>query len=278
MERMKKNEEKTYIAHVLAVSYPSQGHINPMLQFCKRLASKNLKTTFAITNFIFNSMKPKLNCTTDKIGIDTISDGFDEGGFEQAAGNIHLYLNRVEIAGRKSLRELIKRHQSSETPIDCVVYDAFLPWIVDIAKEFGLVLASFFTQPCAVNYVYYCIYTGILKSPITSFPVSVPGLPLLDRYDTPSFVAFEGSYPAYFELVLNQFLNAEKAEFMLVNTFYKLEEEVSKIYVLMYGCMYIVFVHSFFIFFNIIFHFKIRTYPDPNMIRFVVWTSLYDSN
>lgn len=232
MEEMKKKEEKTYIAHILAVSYPSQGHINPMLEFCKRLISKNLKTTFAITNFIYNSMKPELNRTN--IGIDTISDGFDEGGFTQAAGNIHLYLNRVEIAGRKSLRELIKRHQSSETPVDCIVYDAFLPWTVDVAKEFGLISASFFTQPCAVNYVYYCIYTGIFKSPITSFPVSVPGLPLLDRYDTPSFVAFEGSYPAYFELVLNQFLNAEKAEFMFVNTFYKLEEEVidtmSKLY------------------------------------------------
>ncbi|KAK3011199.1 hypothetical protein RJ639_011561 [Escallonia herrerae] len=42
----------------------------------------------------------------------------------------------------------------------------------------------------------------------------------------PSFIYVPGSYPAYFELVLNQFLNVDQADFVLVNTFYKLEDEV----------------------------------------------------
>ncbi|CBI24718.3 unnamed protein product, partial [Vitis vinifera] len=42
----------------------------------------------------------------------------------------------------------------------------------------------------------------------------------------PSFIYVAGSYPAYFQLVLNQFCNVHKADWVLVNTFYKLEEEV----------------------------------------------------
>ena len=35
--------------HILVVPFPGQGHINPMLQFAKRLASKNLKVSFVTT-------------------------------------------------------------------------------------------------------------------------------------------------------------------------------------------------------------------------------------
>ena len=59
-----------------------------------------------------------------------------------------------------------------------------------------------------------------------STPVSIPGLPLLELRDMPSFISVEGSYPAYFELVLMQFSNVHKVDWVLVNTFYKLEEEV----------------------------------------------------
>ena len=45
-------EKKGYGAHVLALSYPSQGHANP-------LASKGVRATFAITHFIFKTMQPK---------------------------------------------------------------------------------------------------------------------------------------------------------------------------------------------------------------------------
>ena len=45
----------------------------------------------------------------------------------------------------------------------------------------------------------------------------------------PSYFSVPGSYPAYFEMVLNQFSNTDKADFIFANTFYKLEEEVRKL-------------------------------------------------
>nr|AKA44587.1 UGTPg35 [Panax ginseng] len=216
-------EVKRYGAHVLALSYPSQGHINPMLQFCKRLVSKGLKATLLITNFISTSMNPK----STSVRFDTISDGYDEGGFMQAA-NVQAYLETLQSAGSKSLSELLDKYKKSGIPIDCVIYDAFCPWALDVTKEAGLVGAAFFTQPCAVNYIYYYAYHGLLTLPVDSgsLPVSIPGLPLLELQDLPSFIYVHGSYPAYFKLVLNQFLKVEKADYIFVNTFYKLEVEM----------------------------------------------------
>lgn len=39
-------EEKIHRARVLIVSYPSEGHINPIFQFAKRLTSKVSKSLY----------------------------------------------------------------------------------------------------------------------------------------------------------------------------------------------------------------------------------------
>ncbi|CAH9138649.1 unnamed protein product [Cuscuta epithymum] len=212
----------SYGAHILAVPYPSQGHINPMLQFCKRLVSKGQKATIAITTFLSNSLKP----VSDTVGIDTFSDGCDESGFAQAA-DADDYLNRLVVTGSKTLDELIQKYKNSGSPIDCVVYDSFLPWAAEVAKKYeGLYTASFFTQACSVTYVYYAVNHGMLPVPVTSTPVRLPGLLPLELPDMPSFIYQYGSRPAYFKLLMQQFLNLEKADFVLINSFLSLEAEV----------------------------------------------------
>ncbi|KAL2343178.1 hypothetical protein Fmac_004463 [Flemingia macrophylla] len=210
--------------HVLMVPYPSQGHINPMFQFGKRLSSKGVRVTMVTTIFISKSMHLQSSSLLAPVQLDFISDGYDQGGFGQA-GCVSTYLSQMQEVGSKDLRELIQNHNSSNHPIDCVVYDAFIPWVLDVTKEFGLLGAAFFTQMCAVNYIYYHVYHGLLKVPVSSPPVSIPGLPLLDLKDTPAFVYDPGFYPAYFHLVMNQFSNIHKADIILVNSFYKLEDQ-----------------------------------------------------
>lgn len=215
--------EKSCKAHVLVVPYPGQGHVNPMIQFCRRIISKGLKATLVTSVFLSKTMN--LGSAVGPVSLDVISDGFDDSGFPQT-GSSELYLERLKTAGSRTMAELITRYKSTPNPIDCVVYEPFLPWALDVAKHFGLVGAAFFTQPCAVDYIYYNIQHGKISLPVTSAPVSIPGLPLLEYRDMPSFVGVPGSYPAYFEMLLNQFSNTDKADFILINTFYELEREV----------------------------------------------------
>ncbi|KAJ8435146.1 hypothetical protein Cgig2_018974 [Carnegiea gigantea] len=208
--------------HVLVVPYPSQGHINPTLQFSRRLVSKGVKATLAITNYIFKTFKP----TSDgHVGLATISDGYDEGSFA-SAGSVDTYLDRMEAAGSQTLGDLIEAYAVTPHPITCLIYDSFFPWALDVAKKYGLVGGPFFTQACAVNYTYFLIHHGKLNVPPSSVPVEIPGLPPLEVGDLPSFVGSPESYPAYLRLVVNQNINLDKADFVLVNTYYELEDKV----------------------------------------------------
>ncbi|KAL0786265.1 hypothetical protein Bca101_002511 [Brassica carinata] len=176
--------------HVLAVPYPTQGHITPIRQFCKRLISKGLKTTLTLTTFVFNSIKPD---PSGPVSIATISDGYDQGC--ESPYTIHEYLQNFKTFGSRTIADIIRKHQTSDSPITCMVYDAFIPWALDVAREFGLAAAPFFTQSCAVNYVYYLSYIndGILKLPVVD-------LPFLELQDLPSFLSVSGSYPAFLEM------------------------------------------------------------------------------
>ncbi|KAL9233152.1 hypothetical protein vseg_008182 [Gypsophila vaccaria] len=215
-------EKNSKYAHVLALPYPSQGHINPMTQFCRRLASKGVKVSLAVTNYISRTLKPRPD---GHVNIVTVSDGYDEGGFFEA-GSVEAYLDRLRTVGSNSVGQVIKDHVGTSYPITCLVYDAFLPWGLDVAKVNNLSGAAFFTQACAVNYVYYVIYRKRVNLPVEKVPVEIPGLPLLEMRDLPSFVDSPGVYPAYLNLVLGQNCNLDMADFLLVNTYYDLESEV----------------------------------------------------
>ncbi|KAK6151410.1 hypothetical protein DH2020_014045 [Rehmannia glutinosa] len=209
-------------AHCLIVPLPFQGHINPMLQFAKRLTHKRVKTTLSLTRFI---LKTTNRLSAGSVSVRAISDGFDEGGRAQAKSSEE-YQARFEQIGRQTLAELLLDLADSGQPVDCVVYDPFIPWVLDVAKGFGLLAAAFFTQSCAVDNIYYQVFRGELKLPIAGGEVAVPGLPLMKPDEMPSFIYVHGSYPATFQMLLNQFRNVDRADWIFINTFDKLEEEV----------------------------------------------------
>ncbi|KAH9773489.1 UDP-glycosyltransferase 74B1 [Citrus sinensis] len=187
--------------HVVLLPYPSQGHINPLLQFAKRLASKGVKATLATTHYTAKSM------CGPHVGVEPISDGFDEGGYAQAK-NEDLFLKSF--------------------PVNCVVYDSFLPWALDVAKEYGLYGAAFFTNSATVCNIFCRMHHGWLTLPVKleDTPLSIPGLPSLNFIDLPTFVKFPESYPAYLAMKLSQYSNLDKADWIFGNTFQELEGEV----------------------------------------------------
>ncbi|GLT66598.1 hypothetical protein SLA2020_389550 [Shorea laevis] len=186
-------ERNGYRAHCLVLTFPSQGHINPMLEFSKRLEHKGVKVTLVTTSFISKTIHKQ---EESSIALETISDGYDDGGRAQAE-SIQAYLERFQRVGSQTLAELLEKLSSSDgCPVNCIVYDAFLPWALDVAKKFGLVGAAFFTQSCVVGNIYYHVHKGVLKVPLSETEILLPGSPPLGPQDLPSFVYLFGiSYP-----------------------------------------------------------------------------------
>ncbi|KAF7809248.1 UDP-glycosyltransferase 74B1-like [Senna tora] len=211
----------THTVHVVVVPYPSQGHINPLLQFAKRLASKGVKATIATTKYTLHSI------SASNVAVEPISDGFDDSGFAQAK-TVHSFLTSFRSHGSRTLSRLVEKFQRSPYPVTCIVYDSFLPWALEVAKRHGVYGATFFTNSAAVCSMFCRIQRGMLELPVKKeeVPLVVPGLPPLEWEDLPSFVRAPESYPAYLAMKLSQFSNVDKADWMFVNTFQPLETEV----------------------------------------------------
>jgi pathogen-inducible salicylic acid glucosyltransferase len=91
-----------------------------------------------------------------------------------------------------------------------------------VAKKFRLLGAVFFTQSCVVDNIYYHVHKGVLKLPLLEITeILLPGSPTLKPQDLPSFI-----YEAYYDILVGQFSKVDKADWVLVNTFYELEQEV----------------------------------------------------
>ncbi|KAG2669734.1 hypothetical protein I3760_14G047100 [Carya illinoinensis] len=91
--------------------------------------------------------------------------------------------------------------------------------------KFGLVGAVFFTISCIVDNIFYHVHEGLLKLPLSEPEILLPGLPPLEPEDMVSFIYGLKSYPAFFDMFVKQFSNVNKADWVLCNTFYKLEQE-----------------------------------------------------
>ncbi|GKV02164.1 hypothetical protein SLEP1_g14631 [Rubroshorea leprosula] len=208
---------ETQVSNVLVFPFPIQGHINPMLQFSKRLASKGLRVTLlAITS----TNKP-MQLSESSINIEPIE--FEEG--ENVAGvDDYLDLYTTIIPGK--LAKLIEKKKSSQHPIKFLVYDSGSPWTLDVARSAGIDAAPFFTQSWAVNAIYYHFHKGTLKLPLEQPVVKLPSMPALEVSDLPSFVRDTEAYPGLGNLVRSQFTNLEEASLVFCNTLDMLEDEV----------------------------------------------------
>ncbi|XP_057975481.1 mogroside IE synthase-like [Malania oleifera] len=214
-------EERAYKAHVVVFPLDGQGHINPMLQFSKRLASKGLKITVAATT----SNIKTIEATAGSMALEPIYDDCSEGGWH-GQGEFKGYLERFEASGARRLTELVKRLEKTAHPVKCLLYDANLPWALNIAKQLGLVGIAFFTQSCAAIANYYSMHYEVLAKPLPVAAYPMPGLPKLGVPCMPSLGPETGRYPPLIVHILKQFDGIENADCIAFNSYDKLEEEV----------------------------------------------------
>lgn len=214
---------ETGTRHILVIAYPAQGHINPLLQFSKRLASMGLRVTFVTTSSISKSMQA--GQTASSVSFESISDGSEEG--ESLESKIASLEYRFRERVSQSLAEfIIEKHNSSEIPPKFLVYDSIMPWALDVARQCKLDGAPFFTQPCAVNVIYYHAQQGAFRMPLERSFVSLPSMPTLGIDDMPSFFGETTSHPALLNTLVNQFSNIQDTNWIFCNTFHELEYEV----------------------------------------------------
>ncbi|XP_021752804.1 UDP-glycosyltransferase 74E2-like [Chenopodium quinoa] len=217
---MEEETKSSIQPHVLVFPFPIQGHINPMLQFSKRLASKGLKVTLVTTQSLSKLLPPQSESSL--IQIRSIYDGLKEGEKLDHEGYLELFQRVVPI----SLANLIEEYKVTSHPVKFIVYDCLITWVLDLARTVGIDGAPFFTQSATVHSIHYHVYEGALKFPFKSSLISMPSIPLLKVDEMPSLIVNPGIYPSLNDLNINQSLNFHKASLLFFNTFDNLESQV----------------------------------------------------
>lgn len=214
--------------HFLVVTFPAQGHINPGLQFAKRLLKYDVSVTLATS--IFANRNIAKTPIPKGLNLAAYSDGYDDGF--KSSDDVEQYLSTLRRNGSKTLTDLMKASAKEGRPFTCLVYTLLLPWAAEVARELHVPSALLWIQPAAVLDIYYYYFKGLLDNKTEnindpSWSIQLPGLPLMTGRDLPSFINPKNTYsfglPSFKEQI--EALEAETNPKILVNTFDALEPD-----------------------------------------------------
>ncbi|TKY50967.1 UDP-glycosyltransferase 84B1 [Spatholobus suberectus] len=230
-----KNEE----LHVLLVAFSAQGHINPLLRLGKSLLARGLHVTLATTELVYhrvfkssttigdNATVPT-SITTNGIQVLFFADGFGTSQ-DPNTSTADQYMDLIGKFGPINLSNIIKDHfLNSSKKLACIINNPFVPWVADLAANYKIPCACLWIQPCALYAIYYRFFNKLNQFPTLEDPeisVKLPGLPLLQPQDLPSFVLPSKSFGNLPKVLSEMLQHMKKLKWVLANSFYELEKE-----------------------------------------------------
>ncbi|KAF8037426.1 hypothetical protein BT93_B0353 [Corymbia citriodora subsp. variegata] len=133
--------------HVVAIAFPAQGHVGPLLKLSCRIARHGVRVTFVSTESVHARMLGAASGDgdRDRDGIEraTVPEGMEEvkdmGDREEVAET------RARVMSRH-FEELLRKMNSSsrnDERVDCVVADATIGWAFEVAESLGIKRAMF---------------------------------------------------------------------------------------------------------------------------------------
>jgi len=218
--------------HVLLVSAPLQGHVNPLLVLGRHLASRGLLVTFTTAPHAGLKFGHGDGATVD-VGRGTIRFEHLKGGdlwapydprYHDPTGGV---MRHIDEAAPPVLAELIRRQSEAGRPVSCVVANAFAPWATRVASGMGVPHAMLWTESCAVLSLFYHYFHSLADFPSREAgpgaTVAVPGLPPLAAGDLPALIHAPEEFLWRQVLIADIRSLRETVTWVLVNTFDELE-------------------------------------------------------
>ncbi|KAF7126623.1 hypothetical protein RHSIM_Rhsim11G0159600 [Rhododendron simsii] len=229
------------LVHVFLVSFPGQGHVNPLLRLGKKLASRGLLVTFSTPESIGKEMRKASNITDEPtpVGDGYIRFEFFEDGWaenEPRRQDLDQYLPQLELVGKQLLPKMLQKHAENDRPVSCLINNPFIPWVTDVADSLDLPSAMLWVQSAACFSAYYHYYHNLVPFPSESqmeITVQLPNMPLLKHDEIPSFLYPTTPYPFLRRAIMGQYKNLTKPFCVLMDTFEELERDVIE-----YMCRY----------------------------------------
>ncbi|XP_047978187.1 gallate 1-beta-glucosyltransferase-like [Salvia hispanica] len=221
--------------HTFMVSFPGQGHVNPLLRLGRRLAALGALVTFCAPEAAGASIRKNNSITDDSrptpCGRGAIRFQFfdDDWDFNSpSCDDFRAYLAQMEAAGREKLPELIHKEAEAGRPVSCLINNPFIPWVSDVAESLSIPNAVLWIQSCACFSAYYHYHNGLVPFPTAQEPemdVQLPRMPLLRHDEFPDFLHPRSPYVFLRDAILGQFRNLTIPSCVLMDTLDEIERD-----------------------------------------------------
>lgn len=137
--------------HILAIPYPAQGHVIPLMELSQCLVRHGLKVTFVNTEYnhkrVMNALAEK-NYFGDQISLVSLPDGMEPWGDRNELGKLTKAIFSV-MPGK--LEDLIDRINASEDEkITCIIADESMGWALEVAEKMKIRRVAFWPASAAL--------------------------------------------------------------------------------------------------------------------------------
>ncbi|KAK9940873.1 hypothetical protein M0R45_017513 [Rubus argutus] len=200
--------DPTSVLHVVAMPFPGRGHINPMMNLCKLLSSRNpqLLITFAVTEewlgFISSDPKP------DNVRLASIPNVIPAERLK--AADFPAFYEAVMTKMEAPFEQLLNR---LEPPVSTIIADVEVLWGVEVGIRRNIPVALFWTM------------SAKFLSMLHRFNLLDNGDQELDQIAELGEV-FEANDPKVMKLALECISMVPKAQYLLLTSVYELEPKI----------------------------------------------------
>ncbi|XP_052196131.1 UDP-glycosyltransferase 83A1-like isoform X1 [Diospyros lotus] len=225
--------------HVLAIPYPAQGHVIPLLELMQCLARHGVKITFVNTEFnqerVANALSRK-DDIGDHIHLISIPDGLEAG---DDRNDVLKLMETISQFMPGKLVELIEKINESGDKITCIIADQVVGWALEIAEKMHIRRAAFW--PAAATLLGLSISIpkllddGIIDdngTPRKNQMVQLsPTMPAISTAHFP-WACIEGltAQKKIYELFRRNNKAAEGLDWLVCNSIYELESAVFELF------------------------------------------------
>ncbi|KAF5766093.1 putative 7-deoxyloganetin glucosyltransferase [Helianthus annuus] len=122
--------------HILAIPYPAQGHVMPLMEATRCFTTNSLKVAFVNTEFIHKRLMSaclEIDCPSDLMQLVSIPDGMEPCDDRNDLGKLTKAMFQLMPT---KLEELINDiNKNDDEKITCIIADCYMGWVLRSCTE-----------------------------------------------------------------------------------------------------------------------------------------------